>query len=267
MNITPLEIRQKAFTTQFRGYDKEEVDAFLLSMSQEWERINLQMRDQTMKIESADKELQKLREVESSLFKTLKTAEDTSSNLIEQANRSAELQIKESQMNAEALIGDARVLAKDMIEEAEMAIKNSYDLMNSKLKDLEADYKAIESARSNLLDELRGLATNILDKAERSEEKDFKLDRVEKVTGSITVKEITAPLDTAFSNINNTRIDRDLSKVNKPDHEEKTVEFVVSNDEAVSKDEEPGDSTKDAAEIKDTAEEVTIKKKSFFDED
>lgn len=265
MNITPLEIRQKAFTTQFRGYDKEEVDAFLLSMSQEWERINLQIREQDIKIASADKELEKLRQVESSLFKTLKTAEDTSSSLIEQANKSAELQIKESQMNAEALIGDARVLAKDMIEEAEVAIKNSYDLMNSKLKDLEADYKTIESARANLIDELRGLATNILDKAERADEKDFKLANVEKVSGSITAKEVTAPLDIAFSNINNTRVDKDLSKGTVKEVPSKEIEFTVSNDQKTGDDESLTIPAPDINLPNDVL--ADNKSKSFFDED
>ena len=39
MKITPLEIRQKAFEKVLRGYDKDEVNAFLQTLSQEWERI------------------------------------------------------------------------------------------------------------------------------------------------------------------------------------------------------------------------------------
>ena len=45
-----------------------------------------------IKLEHAEKEVQKLREVESSLFKTLKTAEDTGANLVDQANKAAELE-------------------------------------------------------------------------------------------------------------------------------------------------------------------------------
>ena len=36
MNITPLEIRQKEFEKGFRGYDNDEVSAFLNSLSIEW---------------------------------------------------------------------------------------------------------------------------------------------------------------------------------------------------------------------------------------
>ena len=35
MKITPLEIRQKTFEKAFRGLDKDEVSAFLLTLSQE----------------------------------------------------------------------------------------------------------------------------------------------------------------------------------------------------------------------------------------
>ena len=39
MRITPLEIRQKAFEKKMRGYDKDAVDAFVNSLSHEWERL------------------------------------------------------------------------------------------------------------------------------------------------------------------------------------------------------------------------------------
>ena len=45
MKITPIEIRQKTFEKVFRGYDKEEVQAFLQSLSQEWERLNAELRE------------------------------------------------------------------------------------------------------------------------------------------------------------------------------------------------------------------------------
>ena len=39
MKITPIEIRQKVFEKKLRGYDKDEVQAFLQSLSNEWERV------------------------------------------------------------------------------------------------------------------------------------------------------------------------------------------------------------------------------------
>src|ERR1043166_1076647 len=101
MRITPLEIRQKSFEKVLRGYDKDEVNAFLQSLSQEWERNLDEVKELKMRLDSTEREVNKLREVESSLFKTLKTAEDTGASVIDQANKTAELILRENQLNAD----------------------------------------------------------------------------------------------------------------------------------------------------------------------
>src|SRR6187431_541364 len=119
MRITPLDIRQKTFEKNFRGYEKEEVNAFLLTLSQEWERIGDENKELRIKLEACEREVLKLREVEGSLYKTLKTAEDTGANVIEQARQSADLNMRESQLKAEAMLNEAKVKARNTIEEAE----------------------------------------------------------------------------------------------------------------------------------------------------
>ena len=68
MKITPLEIRQKSFEKVFRGYDKDEVAAFLQTLSQEWERIMDEQKELRYKLEATREEIQKLREVEKFSF-------------------------------------------------------------------------------------------------------------------------------------------------------------------------------------------------------
>ena len=120
MKITPLEIRQKTFEKNLRGYDKDEVNAFLSTMSQEWEKILEELKDARIRLESAEKEVAKLREVETTLYKTLKTAEETGKNIMDQANRAADLQIREAQLQAEGLIYESKNKAKAIVEEAEV---------------------------------------------------------------------------------------------------------------------------------------------------
>ena len=118
MKITPLEIRQKIFEKKLRGYDKDEVQAFLVTMSQEWERVLDEVKELKIKLQSSEKEGQKLREVENSLFKTLKTAEDAGANVVEQANRAADLHLRETQWKAEAMINEAKNSAKTIIDDS-----------------------------------------------------------------------------------------------------------------------------------------------------
>ncbi|MFN0049619.1 MAG: DivIVA domain-containing protein [Cytophagales bacterium] len=164
MKVTPLEIRQKTFEKGFRGYEKEEVDAYLLTLSVEWEKMQEDQREQKHKIESLEREVQKMREVESSLYRTLKTAEDTGTHVIEQANKSAELILREAQMNADALLNDAKYNTKNLQEEAELKVKTMVEEAKDAVKISKRDIQEVESIKENMLIELRGIANETLEK-------------------------------------------------------------------------------------------------------
>lgn len=171
MNITPLEIRQKEFEKAFRGYDKDEVSAFLSSMSQEWERVMDMQKELKIKLESAEKEVDKLRQVENSLYKTLKTAEDTGANVISQANKSAELHLKESQIKADTLIQDANHKAATIVESASQKAQAIMSDMEEELKELAEGLKALETHKENIAEELRNLSAGLNERVKRIEDK------------------------------------------------------------------------------------------------
>jgi cell division initiation protein len=168
MRITPLEIRQKSFERTLRGYDKDEVNAFLQSLSQEWERNLDECKELRIRLEASEKEVNKLREVESSLFKTLKTAEDTGANVIEQANKTAELILRENQLNADAILHEAKTKAKNTIEEAEVNSRQMLAEMEERLKTLGQHYKNLELHKENLLADLKRMASETIERVERA---------------------------------------------------------------------------------------------------
>ena len=167
MKITPLEIRQKSFEKNFRGYERDEVHAFLMTLSQEWERMLDENKELRIKLESAEREVSKLREVETSLFKTLKTAEDTGANVIDQARKAADLHLRESQLKADAMLNEAKSKAKDTIEESEMRSRQVIEEMEDRLKSLVENYKKLETTREDLLSDLKRIASEIMEKVER----------------------------------------------------------------------------------------------------
>lgn len=178
MKITPLEIRQKDFEKKLRGYDKDEVNAFLQSLSNEWERMLEENKELNIKLKQAEKEVAKLREVETSLYKTLKTAEDTGANVIDQANKAAELHMKETKMNAEALLSESKNKARAMIEQAEMEARQIIEELQDAVKGIEQNHRDIENHRQNALQELKNLSVTLIEKVERNtgESKEFKFD-------------------------------------------------------------------------------------------
>ncbi len=179
MRITPLDIRQKTFEKNFRGYEKDEVNAFLLTLSQEWERVLDENKECRIKLEATEREVSKLREVESSLYKTLKTAEDTGANVIDQARRTAELHLRESQLKADAMINEAKLKARDTIEESDTRAREILEQMEDKLKILVESYKKMQTLRDDLLADLKHLGSDVLDRVERSRAmaKDFDPDK------------------------------------------------------------------------------------------
>jgi cell division initiation protein len=171
MKITPLEIRQKEFEKGFRGYDKDDVKAFLASLSQEWEREMDMQKELKLKLESAEKEVEKLRQVESSLYKTLKTAEDTGANVVSQANRTAELHLKETQMKADKLLSDAQQRAKSIVEDANHKAQTILEEMEDELKEVAEGFKQLENHRDNIAEELKNLSTGLNDKVKKIEDR------------------------------------------------------------------------------------------------
>jgi cell division initiation protein len=168
MRVTPLEIRQKTFEKNFRGYQIDEVNGFLQTLSQEWERIQDDNKELRIKLEATEREVNKLREVESSLYKTLKTAEDTGANVIEQARLSADLHMKETQMRADAIMHEAKTKAKDTIEESDERAKEIVAEMEERLKMLVENYKKLESSREDLMADLKRLGNETLERVERA---------------------------------------------------------------------------------------------------
>ncbi|MBT0811261.1 DivIVA domain-containing protein [Litoribacter ruber] len=169
MKITPLEIRQKTFERHFRGYDKEEVGAFLNSLSQEWERLMDEKKDLQVKLDQAEKQSNKLREVESSLFRTLKTAEDTGANIIEQAKTTADQIVGDAQIDADVLRNDAKQKSQNMLEAAEQKAREIMENLKTDIQTLVDNYEHLLEQRKRVLKNLQQIATHTIDTMEDAE--------------------------------------------------------------------------------------------------
>lgn len=210
MKITPLDIRQKSFEKKIRGYDKDEVNAFLLSLSQEWERMIDAQKELKYRLEVSENEVKKLREVESSLFKTLKTAEDTGANMIQQANKTAELHLRETQMNADSILNEAKAKAKKIVEDANSKSTKTLEEMGIKLQELFQYYKTLERHQENLVSEISHLANDSLDKVKK-----------------ISSKSEAVDIESILAKINSTKTDQPDINIKKESKDSSPVSEVV----------------------------------------
>lgn len=115
MKITPSDLNSPPFPTAFRGYNREEVDAFLERLRVEYETLfneNRRFREETERLKARIVDYE---EVEKTLKQTLVSAQRTSGELKTHAEKEAELIIREAEINAEKLIEEARDEARDLL--------------------------------------------------------------------------------------------------------------------------------------------------------
>jgi cell division initiation protein len=106
--LTPQEILQRSFKRTFRGYDPDEVNAFLRAVAQEWESqldTYRHLREDFSKLQSA---YDTLKELENTLHRTLLQAEQTSRDMVDNARVKAELTLQQGEAEAAALIQKAK---------------------------------------------------------------------------------------------------------------------------------------------------------------
>lgn len=107
MRLTPLDIRKQEFTRGLRGYDAEEVLAFLQMLSSQWEDLLDESRRKDEKIRDLENKMAHYEKVEEALQEALQTARETSKEALQNAEEKARLIINSAEQRAEEIKRDA----------------------------------------------------------------------------------------------------------------------------------------------------------------
>jgi cell division initiation protein len=108
MRITPLDIQQKQFPMKLRGFDVEEVYAFLEVIREEMEDLLRENANLKENIQRLDSQMKEYRDMETTLRETLLTAQQMVEDYKMNARKEAELVVKEAELRAESLLKDAQ---------------------------------------------------------------------------------------------------------------------------------------------------------------
>lgn len=114
MDLTPLDIQKQAFSRKFKGYNIDEVRAYLHLIAEDVERlvrdIDRLSRENAMLREDLDDHSQR----EQILKDTLLSAQRVSEEVRATARKEAELIVKDAELLAERLIGQAMQRVTDL---------------------------------------------------------------------------------------------------------------------------------------------------------
>jgi cell division initiation protein len=128
VKLTPLDIRKQEFKRTMRGFDAEEVEAFLSMVADELElllREKNQLNDELIKIRTQLKDYQ---QVEHTLRDTLVKAQSTIDESRVNSRKEAEIIIHEAELQAENILKEAREELLNLRHEISLVRtqKNSY---------------------------------------------------------------------------------------------------------------------------------------------
>jgi cell division initiation protein len=108
VKLTPLDVRKQEFKKVMRGFDPDEVEAFLMMLADELEmhiREKNQLNDELIKLRTQLRDYQR---VESTLRETLMNAQNTMEDTRTNSRREAEIIVHEAELKAENIIKESR---------------------------------------------------------------------------------------------------------------------------------------------------------------
>ena len=108
MRITPLDIQQKQFPVKFRGFDMDEVYAFLELVREEMEELLRENASLKESIARHENQLKDYKNMETALRETLLTTQQMVDDYKNNARKEAELVIREAEIKAEEMLRDAQ---------------------------------------------------------------------------------------------------------------------------------------------------------------
>jgi cell division initiation protein len=124
MKMTPLEIRKVDFSRSLRGYDPEEVRAFLETVADQMDLLQRDVNDFSEKIVRLETHLADFQMMEKSLQETLMRAEETLRRSREVSQQEAENTRKEAEIEAQRIQVEARANMERLKAETQMLQSN-----------------------------------------------------------------------------------------------------------------------------------------------
>jgi|WetSurMetagenome_2_1015567.scaffolds.fasta_scaffold157877_2 cell division initiation protein len=140
MNISSKDIKKRDFKKGIRGYDSNEVDAFLDTVSLHYEKLVSENKTQADRIKSLVSDIDIYKENEVNLQKALIKSQELGDEIIQNAKKTAQLIVREAELNVK----------KSRQELDESILDKKHELDDIKLK----NEKLLDDIKNYLNDKL-----------------------------------------------------------------------------------------------------------------
>lgn len=144
--ITPLEIENKDFGKSISGYNKNEVDEFMVGVGRDMERHLMEEENLKNRVKDLEKQLENFKSIETSLKGALIIAEETSQEVKKNANEKAKLVIHDAEVQAKKIIDDAN---NEAIE-----VKHRIQELNKEYSSFKIRFRSMVNAQLETIDKM-----------------------------------------------------------------------------------------------------------------
>lgn len=124
----------KKFTTAINGYDKTEVNNFVLEVTNEYESMLNNLKERDLKISRLEEQLKYFQNLESTLNRAVLVAEDSSTQMKKFAREEAKNIIDDAKKNASYIVNDALMKASKIDADADK-LRRSIKVYKARIKE------------------------------------------------------------------------------------------------------------------------------------
>jgi len=152
MRITPLDVRKQEFRKSVRGFDCDEVRAFLTTLADEYETVLVDNKVLRERMTDQGEKIEEYQSMERTLRDTLMTAERVMQESKENASREGDLVIQEAQLKARGIMEECRVRTEELRREI-IGLRKEKETYLARFKGLaEAQINFIETHKDDFSD-------------------------------------------------------------------------------------------------------------------
>jgi cell division initiation protein len=133
MKYTPFGIKNQEFNKSVRGYDKDEVKAFLEKLADEFERIQNENDKLKSDVDSYEEQLKEFRKIEKNLQTAFLSVTESSNKAVDSTKKQTALMIKEAELKVLQMIEKAKENANS-IRDSVLNLREERKLLIARLK-------------------------------------------------------------------------------------------------------------------------------------
>jgi cell division initiation protein len=183
-----MSISAVSFSKSFRGYDVAEVQAYVDSVDQFAADTARNEQSMQEKIHQLDQEVNRLREVESSLFRAMKLAEEAQLHWQQKVEKEAELILAEAKKKAAELVAESEQLVKKSALLVENERKQLLAQADQELKEKQRELGRLEAVQQALAEQMLEFSQQTIDSLGKwKKEVPIKEEKKQKVVSKPTV--------------------------------------------------------------------------------